>query len=144
MNFLLAGVIAVGLLAVAILHFMWACGSTFPAADEKTLAVTVAGFRGVQKMPPRLASLIVSAALLFCVLLPLGLVFQNIAGGWLLKLLAGFIGAVFVLRGVMGFTPWWRSLTPEQPFARLDRKYYSPFCLFVGISLFVLTARVLT
>ncbi|TIX64206.1 MAG: DUF3995 domain-containing protein, partial [Mesorhizobium sp.] len=43
------------------------------------------------------------------------------------------IALVFLARGIAGFTPWWRRLAPEQPFARLDVNYYSPLCLVVGL-----------
>ena len=61
------------------------------------------------------------------------------------KLLAGaaaatalLIGVVFLGRGIAGFTPWWRRLAPEQPFARLDVRYYSPLCLLIGLGFAVL------
>ncbi len=40
---------------------------------------------------------------------------------------------VFLGRGVAGFTPAWRRHTPEQPFATLDIRYYSPLCLAIGL-----------
>nr|WP_287328705.1 DUF3995 domain-containing protein [Mesorhizobium sp.] len=48
------------------------------------------------------------------------------------------IALVFLGRGIAGFTPWWRRLAPEQPFARLDVGYYSPLCLVVGLGFAVL------
>ena len=48
---------------------------------------------------------------------------------------AGFVSAtVFILRGMVGFTRRWALLTPEQPFRRLDRTWYSPLCLALGLS----------
>jgi hypothetical protein len=49
------------------------------------------------------------------------------------------IGLVFLGRGIAGFTPWWRRLTPEQPFARLDQSLYSPLCLLIGLGFIVLS-----
>ena len=48
------------------------------------------------------------------------------------------IALVFLGRGIAGFTPWWRRLAPEQPFARLDVRYYSPLCLLIGLGFAVL------
>ena len=42
------------------------------------------------------------------------------------------VALVFLGRGIAGFTPAWRRLTPEQPFATLDVRYYSPLCLAIG------------
>ena len=53
----------------------------------------------------------------------------------LLLVLSGF----FLARGIAGYTDRWRQLTPEQPFARLDRKYYSPLCLVLGLFFIILT-----
>ena len=144
MNFFIAGIVSISLASVSVLHFLWAWGSTFPAHDQRSLAMTVAGFRGVTKMPPPLASLVVAIGLLGCAMVPLLLLFQQSSIGLPLKLIGFAIGSGFVFRGSLGFTPWWRRRTPEQPFATLDRKYYSPFCLLVGTGLIVLSAGVLS
>ena len=72
-----------------------------------------------------------------------------VQGGWILPPLPGAlfvlgaIGAalVFLARGIAGFTPAWRRLTPEQPFARLDVRYYSPLCLLIGLALLLLALK---
>jgi hypothetical protein len=48
------------------------------------------------------------------------------------------VGLVFLGRGIAGFTPWWRRLAPELPFARLDTSLYSPLCLLIGLSFAIL------
>ena len=48
------------------------------------------------------------------------------------------IGLAFLARGILGFMPWWRRLAPEQPFARLDRRFYSPLCLLIAAGFLVL------
>ena len=40
--------------------------------------------------------------------------------------------AVFLGRGLAGYTSAWRRRFSEQPFARLDRLAYSPLCLALG------------
>jgi hypothetical protein len=128
------------LLAVATLHLAWSLGSLFPADDEKTLARTVAGFRGIEKMPPRWASLAVAVILLLCGLWAFAMTGTiNYFPYWMV--IWGGIKMVLIFggRGVLGYTAWWRRLTPEQPFASLDRRYYSPFCLAVAAGFLILT-----
>lgn len=146
MSAFLSVFIFVGLLAVSGIHMAWAFGSTFPALDERTLARTVAGFRGIEKMPPRAASAFVAVATYVSALWPnvmsgrveLGLPYSFITlGGVVLTL-------VFLGRGFAGFTPWFKNLAPEQPFARLNQLYYSPFCVALGLSfLWLVVGRLL-
>jgi hypothetical protein len=42
-------------------------------------------------------------------------------------------------RGAAGFTPWWRRLMPGLPFARNDRRCFSPLCLAIGAGFGILT-----
>jgi len=50
------------------------------------------------------------------------------------------LAVVFLARGLLGYTKWWRQLTPEEPFASLDKKFYSPLCLWIGLGFGVLVA----
>ena len=126
----LASLIFIPLLAISIVHMMWAFGSTYPAKTQIDLVRTVAGFKGVQKMPPRLASFAVSVVIFIAGLWALALTDPSdsmllTAGG-----LALFL--VFLLRGVLGYTSWWREKAPEEPFATFDVKVYAPLCLFIA------------
>lgn len=133
--------ILVSLLAVSGFHLAWALGITYPAADQKSLARTVTGFRGRDNMPPRAASVFVSLAALICALWPYVMTGKLFTGlpAWLITLGGFTLTLIFGARGIAGFTVWWRALTPEQPFARFDRAYYSPLCLALGLSFFILT-----
>jgi len=133
----IASLVFIPLLAIAIVHVMWAFGSHWPAADEAGLARTVTGFRDRATMPPRLMSLGVAVLVLT-------------AGVWALLLsgdqpdallIVGGIGLtlVFGMRGVAGYIPAWRTMTPEEPFATFDRKLYSPLCLGLGVGFALLT-----
>jgi len=42
------------------------------------------------------------------------------------------LAAVFLLRGVAGFTPWMARRHSAEPFATYNRRYYSPLCLALG------------
>ncbi|BCH20747.1 hypothetical protein MesoLjLb_05320 [Mesorhizobium sp. L-8-3] len=137
---LLAVIIAVPLTAIAALHAYWGIGGVWPGADQRSCARAVAGFKGIDTMPSpaacfAVAGLVVAVTL---VVLALGDLFaspfarQSLAGA------AFFVALVFLFRGLLGFTSYWRRLTPEMPFARLDARYYSPLCLVVGAALAVL------
>lgn len=130
----LALAMALVLAAFAALHVYWGFGGVWPGHDEKSCARAIAGFRGIECMPSLAASLAVAAALLLAGLVALalgGMVGAPLPG--YLVLLAGFGAAlVFLGRGVAGYLPAWRRITPEMPFARYDRLYYAPLCLALG------------
>ena len=50
------------------------------------------------------------------------------------------IAGVFVARGVAGYTPTWRGHFRDEPFATRNRRYYSPYCLLMGIGYLSLLA----
>ena len=115
------------LLVIAALHLLWAIGYWLPIADEAALARAVVGAKGVDKMPGAVPCAMVVVALLFammCLWWP---------PSALRSLALGAIGAVFLARGVVAYTAFWRRLTPAEPFATLDRRYYGPLCLVIGI-----------
>jgi hypothetical protein len=130
----LALILAAALVVIAALHVYWGIGGVWPGTDQKSCARAVVGFARVEEMPSAgaafaVASMVVAAAL---VALALGGVFAAPFGQLSLAGAALFIGLVFLGRGFAGFTPMWRKLTPEMPFARLDVRYYSPLCLILG------------
>lgn len=130
----LAGGIATVLVAIATLHLYWGLGGVWPGTDEKSCARAVVGFRGVERMPPPAAALAVAGALVAAALLALALagVFSSALPPVLLMAGACTAALVFLARGIAGFTPAWRGLAPEMPFARNDVRYFSPLCLALG------------
>ncbi|SMR83320.1 Protein of unknown function [Aliiroseovarius halocynthiae] len=121
------------LLAIAALHFAWGAGVNWPVADEERLAKLVVGARGITKMPPGWAAMMVAAAL--CVgaglVLGLGGLVAVPLPSQILSGLGWIMAAVFTFRGLAGFLPVWQpKLEPE--FARLNTRYYSPLCLLIG------------
>jgi hypothetical protein len=118
--------LTIALLLLAALHISWAIGFWIPIRDEATLARTVVGAKGVSRMPGAIACAMVAVALAFAASLPWtpAFPFQPLF----------MVGAavVFLLRGMAAYLPSWRKLTPEQPFARLDRQVYGPLCLAIG------------
>jgi hypothetical protein len=133
--------VALCMAAISLLHLMWAFGIWWPIRDEVALARAIAGFRGIDAMPPRAAGLFVALATGATALLCLVLAGNVVLPLPRLVMLVAGLGAAGVLfgRGVLGFARYWERKTPEQPFRRLDRKYYSPACLVLGISIAVLS-----
>lgn len=120
---------------VGLVHLLWATGSTWPCEDESTLAKTVVGSRGIEKMPPRAASLFVAICLIAAGLFALTL--RDIGPLKLPQLLDAIAGlmlaTVFGLRGALGILPAFERMAPEMPFLKLNRRVYSPLCFGLGV-----------
>jgi len=63
---------------------------------------------------------------------------DHTSGGITLTLLGVLLAIVFIARGILGYTPGWRARFPTEPFATLDRKNYSPLCLWIGAGYIIL------
>lgn len=137
MSMLVAAIAFVPLLAIAIAHFIWSLGGTWPIRDEALLAKTVTGFPDRTRMPPKLASFGVAVAVLAAGIIALSLA-DRAAGGFWLNALGVLAGLVFLARGLAGYTAWFAKRTPEEPFRSLDRKIYSPLCIMLGAAFVVL------
>ncbi|WP_082555424.1 DUF3995 domain-containing protein [Devosia sp. Root635] len=131
MSMLIAAFMFIALLAVATAHFLWSIGRTWPIRGEKLLAQTVVGFKDIERMPPRLASFAVAVATLAAGIIALALADHD-SGGLPLSLLGLPLAAIFLARGIIGYTPWWAEKTPEPNFRLNDARVYSPLCLFLG------------
>jgi uncharacterized protein DUF3995 len=138
---ILALIVFATLAAIAALHAAWGLKIFWPAATERKLVATVVGQKGRTKMPPPLACFIVAVAIFLQGLIAL------LAADWLasplskpiVSLLALSCAVVFIGRGIAGFTPGWRARHSQQPFAALDREYYSPLCLALGAAFVLLS-----
>lgn len=137
MSMFISALIFVALLSVSMAHLTWSFGQTWPIREEKLLAQTVVGTVGVERMPPRWASFAVAVFTLAAGILALSLA-DHTSGGWGLTLSGIPVGAIFLARGIVGYTKWWAERTPEPSFRLNDRRVYSPLCLFVGIGFFAL------
>lgn len=127
----------IALFAVALAHFLWSFGRTWPIRDEKLLAQTVIGFKDIERMPPRLASFAIALATLAGGIFALALADHDSGGG--MSILGLLVGLVFFIRGVVGYTSWWRALTPEPNFRLNDARVYSPLCILLGLGFFALS-----
>lgn len=137
MAMLIASFMFVALLAVSFAHFLWAIGRTWPIRDEKLLAQTVVGFKDIQHMPPKLASFGVALATLAAALIAAALADHD-SGGIGLTLLGLPLAAIFLARGIVGYTAWFIAKTPQPNFRLNDTRIYSPLCLALGVGFMAL------
>ncbi|MEM1190413.1 MAG: DUF3995 domain-containing protein [Pseudomonadota bacterium] len=129
------------LVAIAFAHALWGLRIWWPVRDELALARTVVGAPRIDRMPSCSACLTVTLALL--VVSVLNLVLGGvISTPWLpdtLVAIAGYGAAVvFLLRGFVGYLPFWARITPEQPFRTYDKWAYSPLCILLGLGILAL------
>jgi hypothetical protein len=133
----IAALVFIPLLAVAIAYFLWSLGRTWPIRDKQLLARTISGRPGVAAMPPRWTSFLVALLVLAAGIVALSLADETAGGLWL-DVVGLVFAALFLVRGIAGYTPQWRAAFPGEPFATLDRKNYSPLALFVGAGFLIL------
>ena len=126
--------------AIAAIHVYWALGGLWPGSDEASLARKVVGSPGVTRMPSREMTLAVACLIFFAALWPLmwaALIPYPLPQSlvWLGMIV---LAAVFTGRGIAGYWPAFRAIFPEEPFATLDRRCYSPLCLAIGAAFILL------
>lgn len=144
MTTLVAAAIGIVLFAIGLLHAYWGFGGVWPGTDPRSCARAVVGFKGIATMPPPRSAFAVTLALFIVAWAALtlgGLV--DPPGSPLLPMpwLGLLCAAVFLARGIAGYTARWRSLAPEMPFARYDVRFYSPLCLAIGAGLVFLSLK---
>ncbi|MEP3430737.1 MAG: DUF3995 domain-containing protein [Roseibium sp.] len=128
---------------VSGVHLYWGFGGLWPAKSELELARTVVGANGIETMPSAALTVVVAVLIFAASLLPLAwthlLPLPDLVPSVLV--FAGMIAltGVFLLRGLIGFTPYFAKMNAEEPFRTLDRKYFSPLCLILGIGFLALT-----
>ena len=137
MTMLLALLLTLGVGAVAVVHALWGLGSHWPEANEEALARSVVG-DGRRRMPPAWQCFAVALVLAAMALWPwyaLGRMTEP-------RVLAGtyVIAGIFVARCVAGYSMRWKSHFTVEPFVTRNRKYYSPFCLLMGVGYIALAA----
>jgi len=136
---ILALLLFIVLALIAAIHAYWAFGGLWPAETEQVLVNTVIGAADMAGMPSTGSTLVV-AGLIFLTGV-IGLAAGDVvspAPRWLMRLLAAGAGLVFLARGVAGYFFEAVAWTPVEPFATLNRVFYSPLCLAVAIAFFIL------
>ena len=144
---ILAFNLAAVLLIVGVLHGLWGLRIWLPIGEELQLARAVVGARDIVSMPPPLQCFFVAAVLFGGTLGVLALA-EIVTIPYLpIALVQGgmsVFSAVFLVRGLVGFTPFWARITPELPFRSLDRRVYSPLCILLGIGIVIFIVQGLT
>ena len=130
----MALLLSLAVFAIALLHASWGLGSHWPAASAEHLAKAAVGTPNVRRMPGPSACFGVAVLLAAVASWPLFAVgiLAEAWPHWLLLLAGAGIAAVFLGRGLAGFTAAWRRRFSEQPFASLDRAVYSLMCLLLA------------
>ena len=129
--------------AIAVLHAYWAAGGLWPGTSPADLSNIVVGDPRARHMPPPMLTALVAVTIAGVAAWPLLL--SPLAARYIAPELAAAgswaIAAVFLLRGIAGFTPWMARLHSAEPFASYDRKYYSPLCLALGAGFLILATQ---
>ncbi len=124
------------LLVVAFAHLLWALGTAWPLQSEELLAQTVVGSPKITRMPNRFLTLLVAIGLFVVALSAMAL--ADPGGGVTRTVIGAIFAVIFLARGVLGYTSWWRARHPAEPFATLDRRNYSPLCFWIGAGFLIL------
>ncbi|MEO1745111.1 MAG: DUF3995 domain-containing protein [Pseudomonadota bacterium] len=133
----LTWLITVILVITATIHAYWAMGGVWPGTDDRSLAKTVVGTNGIETMPPRWITGLVTVAIFAAAFLPmawLGWISVPLPS-WTLTTGMMVLTLIFLGRGLGGFVPAVKRMNSEEPFATLDAKYFSPLILAVGLAL---------
>jgi hypothetical protein len=133
-----AGFLSAVLLAIAALHAYWGVGGLWPAASAAELARTVVG-DGRTRMPAPWSCFAVAILLVLVALWPWLLLSHPVSQP---VLAVGVVfAAVFLIRGLAGYSPRWRARFSAEPFATRDRRLYSPLCMVLATGFMVLLSR---
>lgn len=125
------------LIVLAAIHVTWALGLWWPLRDEERLVRAVIGLRGVTRMPGPIPCALIAVMLLFAAAWPW------FPAGWIRTAGLAIAVAGLGLRGVMAWLPGWRRLTPQEPFATLDRTRYGPLTLALAAGFLFLLIKAL-
>ncbi len=136
----IAGFIFAVLIVTALLHIAWALGVTWPARDEQVLVNAVLGVEGASKIPPFGLTLGVAGGMIAAGIFALwgaGMVAVPLPN-WICTAGLMVLAAIFLLRGVVTYLPV--PMPEAEPFYRLNRLYYSPMILAIGVGYLTLLA----
>jgi hypothetical protein len=142
MTAIIAWCIFIMLTVIAVIHVAWGFGVRWPCKTEAELVTTVIGHKR-DTMPSSSQCYLAALAIFIpgAIALMLAGLVQTPLPPWLVLLAAGAATLVFAGRGIAGYVPAWRARHPREPFASLDRHYYSPLCLMLAAGLAVLLAN---
>lgn len=146
---------------IACLHAYWAIGGKWPGIDDETLAKIVIGTKGLKKLPRASLTILVALLIFTAGIIPLFwgyhqeqvdlgmsflpasffsilVVMNELIPFWFLRIAMVGLTLIFIGRGIATYTPWAKQQNLEEPFRSLDKKYYAPLCLTLGIGFLIL------
>ncbi|HEX7789855.1 MAG TPA: DUF3995 domain-containing protein [Afipia sp.] len=136
---LIAFAMFVVLTSVAAMHVAWGAGIRWPCRTELDLVSMVIGYQHHRMPSPNqcyIAALAIYVPGVLALMLA-GLVDAAVPPS--MVTLAGSVAALaFAGRGIAGYLPAWRARFPREPFASLDRQFYSPLCLLLAAGFMIL------
>lgn len=129
----LAGVTAAFLAAIALIHFVWARGISWPAKSMGDLNELVVGQPALQRFPGKgMTNLVAVTLSLFALAFTFVAAVDQGSKSFTIGLIV--IASIFLLRGILGFfEPWLRPQTKAYPYAHWNRVLYSPVALLIGV-----------
>ncbi|MDQ3716150.1 MAG: DUF3995 domain-containing protein [Actinomycetota bacterium] len=125
--------IAVGAIlgAIAVLHAMWAAGSSWPFSDRESLSETVWG-GPASTLPSPAATMAVTGLLVVAILLVTGQagMWGNRMPRWVFAVGTGGVATVLLLRGLLfGIA----AIGSEAVNRTWELALYSPLCIVLGV-----------
>lgn len=127
------------LATIALFHIYWAFGGLWPAKGEASLVKMVIGTKS-NHMPGRNITLIVSLLIFIAGCIPLiWIEFLPVPiPRFIVGIALGIVAFIFLLRGLISYTPIVTKTYTIEPFSYLNRLYYSPLCLVIGVIYLIL------
>lgn len=127
-----------GLLAIGVLHLVWASGRPWPAKNTAELSEAVVGQK--IEMPGKAATAVVGVGAIGS-----GLAASGLLGSCrMLRLPLRLLSFVMLIRGVLGGQVALKVLRLPKAgakFIALDEEYYRPFATLMGVSLLIVSAK---
>lgn len=124
--------IAVGVIlgAIAVLHAMWAAGSSWPFSDRESLSETVWG-GPASTLPSPAATMAVTGLLVVAILLVTGQagMWGNRMPRWVFAVGTGGVATVLLLRGLLGTAAIWSSAVNRT----WELALFSPLCILLAV-----------
>lgn len=139
MTLLVALLLSAALALIGAIHMYWAFGGLWPAKDEAALVRMVVGTEDV-RMPGRALTLLVSLLIFAAGAIPVikaGILPLSLPS-FLINIALAVLMMVFLIRGLVSYTPLAARMHTVEPFAGLNRRYYSPLCIVIGFGFAVL------
>lgn len=131
---IVATAIAAILSGVALVHAYWGAGGFWPAQDARALEHTVIG-TDFGRMPSAGLTYVVAVLILTAGLIPLARigVLPLPLPEWMLQLACAGLALIFAVRGILGYSSLMGPARTKSPFTELNRRYFSPLCIALGI-----------